>query len=55
MLELLTQPPALYSCVCFAVREKSKALVELLNDNARVRAEREKARNLKDKFVGACR
>lgn len=34
------------------VREKAKALVELLNDNKAIRAEREKARNLKDKFVG---
>lgn len=35
------------------IREKAKALVEMLNDNARVRAEREKARALKDKYVGA--
>lgn len=37
------------------IREKAKSLVEMLNDNARVRSEREKARALKDKYVGASR
>jgi epsin len=34
------------------VREKAKALVELLNDNLRIREEREQARRLRDKYVG---
>lgn len=35
-----------------AVREKAKALIELLGDNERIRDERDKARRLRDKFVG---
>jgi hypothetical protein len=35
-----------------SVREKAKQLVELLNDTARIREEREKARALRDKYVG---
>lgn len=34
------------------VRERAKQLVELLGDNERIREEREKARRLRDKFVG---
>ena len=34
------------------VREKAKALVELLSDNETIREEREKARALRSKFVG---
>lgn len=34
------------------VREKSKQLVELLNDTARIREERAKTRELKSKYVG---
>ena len=34
------------------MREKAKQLVELLNDTARIREEREKARALRDKYVG---
>lgn len=34
------------------MREKSKALIELLGDNERIREERDKARRLRDKFVG---
>lgn len=42
-------------CVCARlppVREKAKALLELLSSNEAIRSEREKARNLRDKFVG---
>jgi hypothetical protein len=35
-----------------AVREKAKQLVELLNDTPRIREERDKARKLRDKYVG---
>jgi epsin len=35
-----------------AVREKTKQLLELLGDNERIREERDKARKLRDKFVG---
>jgi hypothetical protein len=35
-----------------AVREKAKQLVELLNDTPRIREERERAKALRDKFVG---
>lgn len=34
------------------VREKAKTLLELLSSNDAIRQEREKARNLRDKFVG---
>ena len=34
------------------MREKAKQLVELLNDTSRIREEREKARALRDKYVG---
>lgn len=34
------------------VREKSKQVVELLGNNETIRSEREKARNLRNKFVG---
>ena len=34
------------------VREKAKQIIELLNDNERIRDEREKARRLRDKYVG---
>ena len=34
------------------VREKSKQLVELLNDNTLIREERQKARQLREKFTG---
>ena len=34
------------------VREKSRMLIELLNDNQGIREEREKARRLRDRFVG---
>jgi hypothetical protein len=34
------------------VREKAKQLIELLGDNERIRDERDKARRLRDKFVG---
>ena len=35
-----------------AVRQKAKQLVELLGDNDRIREERQKARKLRNKFVG---
>lgn len=35
-----------------AVREKSKQLIDLLKDNELIREEREKARKLRDKYVG---
>jgi hypothetical protein len=35
-----------------AVREKAKQLVELLNDNSRIKEERDNARKLRDKYVG---
>ena len=34
------------------VREKSKQLIELLGSNESIRSEREKARSLRNKFVG---
>ena len=34
------------------IREKSKMIVELLNSNDMIRSEREKARSLRNKFVG---
>jgi epsin len=36
----------------WAVREKAKQIVELLNDTTRIREEREKSRALRDKYVG---
>jgi epsin len=42
--------------LCFvlslAVREKARQLVELLNDTAKIREERNKARELRNKYVG---
>ena len=35
------------------VREKSKQLVEMLNDNSLIREERQKARNLREKMGGS--
>ncbi len=35
-----------------SVREKSKQLVELLNDTSRIREERAKTRELRSKYVG---
>ncbi|CAN0513591.1 unnamed protein product, partial [Discosporangium mesarthrocarpum] len=34
------------------VREKSKQVIDLLRDNELIREEREKARKLRDKYVG---
>ena len=48
---LLSQPPP-SDPVLPAVREKAKQIIELLNDNERIRDEREKARRLRDKYVG---
>ena len=36
----------------YTVREKAKQLIEMLGDNERIRDERDKARRLRDKFVG---
>ena len=50
MVFLVRIPPAWHRSL--AVREKAKQLVELLNVTARIREEREKARALRDKYVG---
>jgi len=37
---------------CAAVREKAKAIVELVSDNELLRSERDKARSYRDKMIG---
>lgn len=42
----------IYHFNVFVVRDKAKQLLDLLNDNDRIREEREKARRLRDKYIG---
>lgn len=49
----LLNPPSLHPPTHpNTVRERAKQLVELLGDDERIREERDKARRLRDKFVG---
>jgi epsin len=38
---------------CFLVRERARQVIELLHDDKRIKAEREKAKTNRDKYRGA--